>query len=289
MGLAAARVILGGSGAGPEGMIAAPMTTTTSHTSDVQVLTPSSAEEAVRAFGDGGGVVVVGGGTIVLPLVTTGRVRPQRALVLARAGLDAVERADGRVTVGAGASVDALAGEPAPLGPCAANVADREVRAQATVGGNLCARAGAEFPSGDLQGALLALGARVRSAGRGGEAEEELEEFLAREPGTRLLLSVSYDASRRGAFAALRRPHAHHYTPLAVSASVAAGGGDLRVAATGVAPTGVRLRGVEESRDPERALDGVEPPDDALASSWYRRKMLPVLVRRVLSELEGVS
>ena len=53
---------------------------------------------------------------------------------------------------------------PAPLGPCAANVADLEIRSQGTVGGNLCAGEGHEAPRGDLQGAFLALGATARSA-----------------------------------------------------------------------------------------------------------------------------
>jgi CO/xanthine dehydrogenase FAD-binding subunit len=30
----------------------------------------------------------------------------------------------------------------------------------------------------------------------------------------------------------------------------------------------------------------VTPHDDALASAWYRTKVLPVLVRRVLTDLE---
>jgi len=34
------------------------------------------------------------------------------------------------------------------------------------------------------------------------------------------------------------------------------------------------------------ALDDVSPHDDALASAWYRTKVLPVLVRRVLDQLK---
>jgi CO/xanthine dehydrogenase FAD-binding subunit len=34
-----------------------------------------------------------------------------------------------------------------------------------------------------------------------------------------------------------------------------------------------------------RALDGVDPQDDALASGWYRRQVLPGLVERALEEL----
>ena len=36
----------------------------------------------------------------------------------------------------------------------------------------------------------------------------------------------------------------------------------------------------------EAALKDVTPHDDALASAWYRTKVLPVLVRRVLTELK---
>src|SRR5207344_240151 len=57
--------------------------------SDCEVVVPSSPEEAARAFGDGG-VTVIAGGTIVMPRLTIGRVRPERALLLARAGLDGI-------------------------------------------------------------------------------------------------------------------------------------------------------------------------------------------------------
>jgi len=35
----------------------------------------------------------------------------------------------------------------------------------------------------------------------------------------------------------------------------------------------------------ERALEDVTPSDDALASGWYRAKVLPVLVRDALTQL----
>jgi len=45
--------------------------------------------------------------------------------------------------------------------------------------------------------------------------------------------------------------------------------------------------------DPERAgaaaVGDVSLGDDALASAWYRERTLPVLVRRVLSELEEAA
>jgi len=80
---------------------------------------------------------------------------------------------------------------------------------------------------------------------------------------------------------------------LAVS-GVRTGDGEVRLAATGLADHGRRLPSAEAAADdPERAgqaaLDDVSLGDDALASEWYRSRALPVLVRRVLSELEEAS
>lgn len=261
-------------------------------TDETEVLRPGSQAEAIEAFGDGKDVLVVGGGTIVVPEMTYGRLRARRALLLKDAGLSGITQDGSRITIGAATTVESLVGRAAPLGPCAANIADGEVRGVATVGGNVCAGAGRDAPRGDLQGALLALAATVRSAGAGGVTEEPLEEFLPKRR-DRLVLAVSFDEPATGAFAALDRPHTHDYTALAVSGARGADG-TVRLAATGAGSWGVRLPSAEAAADdPERAgaaaLDDVDPQDDALASAWYRRKVLPVLVRRVLTELEGAA
>jgi aerobic carbon-monoxide dehydrogenase medium subunit len=256
-------------------------------TAAADVLLPSSEDEAVAAFGDGADVTVVAGGTIVLPALTYGHLRPKKAVLLGRAGLSGLKREGATVTIGATTPVAALSDFATPVGPCAANVADREIRAQATVGGNLCSGSG-EVPRGDLQGALLAVGAHVRSAGPGGVRTEPLEEFLPAREG-RLVLDVSYDDPAAGAFVALDRPHTHEYTALAVSAARAADG-SVRLAVTGTSSHGVRLPSAEaKAGDPhaagEAAVADVAFSDDALASAWYRERTLPVLVRRALDEL----
>lgn len=251
-----------------------------------EVLRPGSESEAVEAFGDGKDVLVVGGGTIVIPELTYGRLRTARALLLGDAGLAGISRDGSRVTIGSATPIEELVGLPAPIGPCAANIADREIRGAATVGGNLCAGEGYEAPRGDLQGAFLAVGATVRSAGEGGIAEEPLEDFLEKRR-SRLALSISYDEPAAGAFAALDRPHTHDYTTMAVSGARAADGA-IRLAATGTGSWGVRLPSAEGG-DADAALQDVDPQDDALASAWYRKKVLPVLVRRVLDDLKGAA
>jgi CO/xanthine dehydrogenase FAD-binding subunit len=258
-------------------------------THGTEVHAPSSADEAVALFGDGDGVTVVGGGTIVVPELTAGRLAPGKALLLHKAGLAGVSHDSGRVTIGAATPVADVVGLAAPVGPCAANVADGEIRGQATVGGNLCAGEGPDAPRGDLQGALLAVGATVRSAGAGGITEEPLEDFLPKRR-SRLILDVSYAEPAAGAFAALDRPHTHEYTSLAVSAARTADGA-VRLAATGAGWHGVRLPSAEAKADDpaaagEAALADVTLHDDALASAWYRGKTLPVLVRRALGDLK---
>lgn len=247
------------------------------------ILVPGSEDEAIAAFGDGTDVVVVGGGTIVLPDLSYRRLRPTRALLLGHAGMAGIAKDGSRVTIGATTPIEELTGMPAPLGPCAANVADLEIRSQGTVGGNICAGHSPEAPRGDLQGAFIALGATVRSAGDGGVTEQAIEDFL---PTSRehLLLSVSFEEPAAGAFAPLDRPHTHDYTALAVSGARAADG-TIRLGVTGAGSHGQRLSSAE-SGDADAALNDVSPHDDALASAWYRTKVLPVLVRRVLTELK---
>ncbi|HST24373.1 MAG TPA: FAD binding domain-containing protein [Gaiellaceae bacterium] len=253
------------------------------------VLIPASPDEAVSAYGDGSGVTVIGGGTIVMPDITAGRLSPAKTILLARAGLAAVTRDGGKVTLGAMTPLQQLVDLGAPVGPCAANVADLEVRLQGTVGGNLCAGQGQDAPRGDLQGALIAVGAQVRSVGAGGERAEPVEDFLAGRAG-RLVLDVTYDEPAAGAFVAIDRPHTHEYTTLAVSAAKLADG-TIRLAATGTGTGAARLPSAEAAAaDPEAAgaaaLKDVTLHDDVLASAWYREQALPVLVRRALTRLE---
>ena len=137
-----------------------------------EVLVPSSPAEAVELFGDGAATTVVGGGTIVVADISYGRLDPGRVLLLSKAGLDGVSVDGDTVTVGATASINsllALKEHSTALADCARNLADYEIRGQGTVGGNLCVGANYDAPRGDLQGCLLALDARVRSAGADGE------------------------------------------------------------------------------------------------------------------------
>jgi aerobic carbon-monoxide dehydrogenase medium subunit len=263
--------------------------------SDTQVLTPESEAQAVEQFGDGRDVTVFAGGTILMPEIAYGRYPTGgRTLMLRRAGLDQITQ-NGAVTIGAMTTLSALAASRIePLASAAADVADLEIRGQATVGGNLCAPPGVASPRGDLQPALLAAGARVRSAGAGGERTETIDEFLAAaasEP--RLVLAIELDPPRRSAYLSQRRRHAHSYSVMTVACAETAS--SVRVAAGGVGAKPLRLEAVEQALAngvspadaAAKATDQVQARDDALASAWYRHAVLPILVTRALERMQG--
>ena len=260
---------------------------------EAQVIAPTSRAEAVDAFGDGSGVTVLGGGTILMPELNYGRLRPDRVLLLQDAGLSGIARNGSSLTIGAMTTVSELEELPEPLGTVARNVADHEIRGQATLGGNLCAPAGGTTPRGDLQAALIALGAQVKTAGKGGERTEPIEDFVAAGPDGRLLLEVKFDEPQRSGYAAAHRPHAHAYTILAVCAAETPAG--VRVGLSGAGPSGRRARSVENAlaggasaeEASQKVLDDADAHDDALASAWYRQRLLPILVQRALDDLGG--
>src|SRR5947209_17947071 len=201
-----------------------------------QVLVPTSTEEAISQYGTGDGVTVVAGGTIVLPEIAAGRLSPERALMLHRAGLDGIRTEGGRTTIGAMTPVQALVDHPVGiLAETARHIADAEVRRSATVGGNLCAPAADDAQRGDLGAPLIALGARVRSTGAGGERTEAVEDFLAGDRSGRLVLAIEYDRPT-GAWTAqtLRRRHAHSYA--IANVAICSSGDGIRVGVSGVGP-----------------------------------------------------
>jgi CO/xanthine dehydrogenase FAD-binding subunit len=251
-----------------------------------ETLVPTTAEEAAELFGDGDGITVVAGGTILMPLITAGTVSPTRALLLHRTGLDTVKSDGGVTRIGAMTTLNAIAAGDEPLlARFAHEIADSEVRSAATVGGNLCAAESGSVQRGDIAAPLLALGARVRSTGAGGERTEALEEFLGGSRNGRLLLSIEYDSGdRRTGAATMRRRHAHSYS--IANVAVCDRGGTLRVAVSGVVSPARRCPTVESSRSPDDVLRDVDPVDDALATAAYRREILPLLVRKALDELE---
>jgi CO/xanthine dehydrogenase FAD-binding subunit len=168
-----------------------------------------------------------------------------------------------------------------------------------TVGGNLFA----PNPYGDFTVALLALDAMVSVQGGLGSREVGIEEFLQsreRQPGT-LVLSIS--CQKPGSAEAFRyrkiariKPKGGSVVTLAAHLPMSSGRiVGARIALGSMAPTQIRARAAEralEGRSLDRSTieaaaaavaEGTSPGDNALASAWYRREIVGVHLRRLLS------
>jgi CO/xanthine dehydrogenase FAD-binding subunit len=243
------------------------------------VLIPTSPEEARSWFGEAPDTLIVGGGTIVMPDLGSGTRRPSRVMLLTRASLSGCRYDGDRLRIGATTTLEGLVGAPEPLGSAARSVADAEIRGQATIAGNICAGPGRDAPRGDLQAPLIAMDARVSWTDGGAPMVEPVERFLATPALGKLVVEIEVAVPTHGAYAGLRRPHSHGYTPVAVCYAQLAN--ERRWAASGLGPHALRLL---SDTHPVPAVEGWQAPDDAVASAWYRNEIVAVLVGRCLAE-----
>lgn len=261
----------------------------------VAVATYDRLEDAARAAAERGSRFF-GGGTILMRAVNHAAPGLERLVRTADPALFEIRAEGERVVLGAGVTMAAIAAhrELDFLAPVARVVGGPAVRTMATVGGNLFA----EHPYGDLAAALLALGAEVRLAD--GDTLD-VADFLARrdrEPRP-VVAAVALSRPPRGAFRfrKVSRVHPKGVSVMSISALVPTRGGRIagaRIAYGAMGPTPVRAAAAERSLEGRsldaagiepalaRATDGLEPPTDALASSWYRREVAPIHLARCL-------
>jgi CO/xanthine dehydrogenase FAD-binding subunit len=171
-----------------------------------------------------------------------------------------------------------------------------------TVGGNLFAPP----PSGDFAVALLALDAGVKLVSKRGERVLSLAEFYtgfmttALEPGE-LVADVEVPLPLgRTAYLKAGRKHANTPAVVTVAAHVTLEGrrvADARLALNAVGPHPIRAYNAEQAligatldetaiaSAAAAAAEECQPFTDAIASEWYRRRMVDVWVRRALAQI----
>ncbi len=204
----------------------------------------------------------------------------------------------GRVELGAGVTMAAILAERelAFLHPVARAVGGPAVREAATIGGNLFAPS----PYGDFAAALLALDATVTLAGGFGQREAPLDDFLdRRDRGNGLVSSVAFKrpAADSFRFVKITRVHPKGIAVLSISAQLPFASGRVtgaRIAYGAMGPSPLRAKAAERALEGRAldaagiapalavAADGTSPSDDAIASAWWRREILPIHLRRLL-------
>ena len=274
---------------------------------------PRTVDEAVDLLGRGDGETrLLAGGTALVPMLRLGLVRPERIVSLDRVpGLAELRAAGGALEVGAMVTLGRLAGDPRVargwpvLAAATAAVATPGIRSTATVGGNL----GYAEAASDPAPALLCVEAEILTAGPGGRRAVPVTDFYtgfystalrAGEIVTGLRLPPLPGGARSG-YTKFRSRSAEDKPLVGVAGVLALDAGGrcetVRVGLAGVAPTAIRARGAEAAlrgRVPDAAAIqaaadaaavGCDPLSDLMGSADYRREMVRVWVRRLLTDL----
>jgi xanthine dehydrogenase small subunit len=264
----------------------------------VTVKTFARLSEAANALSSERGAQFFGGGTLVMRAVN--EADPSIATIIRSTdpSLQHLSVSSGRVELGAGVTMAAILAERelAFLHPVARAVGGPAVREAATVGGNLFAPS----PYGDFAAALLALDATVMLAGGFGQRELAVEELLhRRERGNALVSSVTFKRPTADTFrfTKITRVHPKGVSVLSISAQLPVSSGRVtgaRIAYGAMGQTPLRAKAAERALEGRTldaagiapalavAADGTSPVDDAIASAWWRREILPVYLRRLL-------
>jgi xanthine dehydrogenase small subunit len=263
---------------------------------------PESLEEAVLLLKEHGSELVVsGGGTLTMMLINNGHMFPDAVMGLRRAGIDGI-KINGNLQIGAMATMTQILNMDVSdlLKQAARQVGGWSLRNMATVGGNLMMPP----PAGDFGTALLALDAEVQLVSADSERIVSLADFYASSSRTKdgeLIAEVRVGKPRgKTIFLKYARRQANAPAVVSVAAHVILDGEKVtqaRLALNGVAPAPMRAIAAENllignALEPDVIVQAAQAAaetckawTDAIASEWYRRKMVSVFVRRALVSL----
>src|SRR5271166_5815680 len=140
-------------------------------------------------------------------------------------------------------------------------------------------------PASELLASFLVHDAQVRLVGPDGPHELEMAALLAdrRKLAGRIIVAVRIETDGVTSVARTGRTRADRPIVAAVARRTADGG--RRLALTGVALTPVLMAMAGDAADDAYLPDDLDPPDDFLGSSEYRRALAAVLARRALGEV----
>lgn len=266
---------------------------------------PASVPEALELLQrHGSSLLVMAGGTVAMPLINEGISLPQQVMGLRRAGLDRLERRGDELEIGGAVTLSRLLEPISPpmLRTAAGRTGSWAIRNMGTVGGNLFTPP----PGGDIAVALLALDARATLTGPAGARSVPLAAFWTGFMTTdlrpdELLTSITVPLEAgETAFLKFGRRAANTPAVVTVAVHLRRDGGTVtgvRIALGAAGPHPVRATAAETTLvgsrlEPEviaavaaTAARNAEPFSDAVASEWYRRRMVEVFVTRALTEL----
>ena len=258
----------------------------------MDVLTPTSLDEALRMKAAHPSAVPIQGGTDVLVALNFDRARPETLLNLNEvAELRGFGRDNGTLRLGAGltyteAMLEPFASELPALAEASRTVGSPQIRNRGTIGGNL----GTASPAGDALPPLLVEGAEVELASIRGVRTLPLASFLlgvkrnALEPDELIVAVHVQPSGQRQTFMKVGPRNAMVIAVCSLALVADRERGELRAAYGSSSPVvGLVTAPLEDADDfPDRVAAAASPIDDVRGTAAYRRHALRVLTARAL-------
>jgi carbon-monoxide dehydrogenase medium subunit len=256
---------------------------------EVEYEKPGSVAEALELLASNEGARALAGGQTLINVMKARAASPD--LLVDLNGLEELRgidlAADGTLTIGAMTTYTELmrsaeAKARPILGEVCATIADVQVRNRGTIGGNVCSN----DPTNHLPPLMVAVGARMTIASRGGERDVPAEEFFlgvyltAAGPGE-LLTRITIPAGKKDGFAAVTLGA----EGTCICNAAATVNGSVRVALGCVDAVPVLVT-ADSPQGVAAAVRGANlmPPSDVHASSEYRAHLAEVLAMRAAEE-----
>ena len=210
--------------------------------------------------------------------------------------MNSIKRDGNNIVIGAMArhadvavNADVMAAIPA-LAHLAGNIGDRQVRAMGTMGGSVANN----DPSACYPSAVLALGATIHTTARTIEAKDYFQGmFTTALNDGELITAISFPVPKRAVYMKFKQ-QASRFAMVGVF--IADFGGDVRVAVTGAASSGVFRHGgleaaLNKSFTPESAaavkIDATDLNHDIHATAAYRANIISVQTQRGVAMVLG--
>jgi aerobic carbon-monoxide dehydrogenase medium subunit len=280
-----------------------------------ELVEPATLKEAIAAIDpDDPAVRPIAGGTALMLMMKAGVFTPRKLVSLRKLdGMSGIKTAGGALTIGALTPLSDVEHSPdvarhAPVIPqIMKRLSNVRVRNVATVGGALAHG----DPHMDLPPVAIALGARVRIAGIGGERELAVEDLLTGYYETALKaneliasLHIPAQGKTRAAYFKVTAGSADDWPALGVAVALETDGAAIksaRVVVSAATPKATRLKSVEKllagaSADDktlkaagEAAAAEAEIIGDVRGSAAYKRELLRVYIGRAVRAAMGAT
>ncbi len=274
---------------------------------------PTNLAKAADLLRNEGGLPIAGGTDVMIKLRRGAIRHPVLVNVKGISELAGIREESGRLRIGSGTKLAAVAADPLVRQRCPAlaegarAIGTPQIRNLGTIGGNACNAS----PCADTAPGLLVSGARVEISDGKDKREVDADKFWTGpgksvlRPGelvTAFLLPEPTKGARQG-FLKLGPRRASDIAVVNLGMGFVLDGGvlrDVRIALGSVAPTPLRARGAEtlmEGADATQldyaavaaaaSADAV-PISDVRGSAWYRSEAVAALVEQLLTTILGL-